>query len=66
MVYFGCTDKKLDGAKYLTNEFDNNVCKPLAQPSSLFCLLNKETKINIILPKKIDWSDFNFQIRFRY
>ena len=48
MVYLGCEDKVIDdNKKFLTNEFDKEICKPLAQPSSLFCLLNKEAKINI-------------------
>ena len=46
-VYLGCKDKVLDHTKYLTNELDNKVCKPLAQPLSLFCLLNEEAKIDI-------------------
>ena len=47
MVYLCCKDKGIDDTKYLMNELDNEICKPLAQPSSLFCLLNKEAKINI-------------------
>ena len=47
MVYLGCKDKVIDDTKYLTNELDKEICKPLAKPSSLFCLLNKEAKINI-------------------
>ena len=46
-AYLGCKDKVLDHTRYLTNELDNKVCIPLAQPSSLFYLLNEEAKINI-------------------
>ena len=48
-IYFGRQNKVNDDIKNLKNEIDNKVCKSLIQPSSLFCLLNEETIINIYL-----------------
>ena len=46
-VFLGSNHFENDWIKNQTKEFDNKVCKPLTKPSSLFCLLNEDTKINI-------------------
>ena len=46
-AYFGFKNIVPGDIKFLTNELNKEVCKPLSQPSSLFCLFNEETKIYI-------------------
>ena len=57
-VYFDFKDEVNNDTKNLTNEFDSQIWTPLTQPSSLFFLLNKETKIDICIPKELEiWTD---------
>ena len=46
-AYLSSKDIMPDNIKFLTNELNKEVCKPLFQSSSLFCLFNEETKIDI-------------------
>ena len=67
-VYFGRKDEAHDDIKNLTKEFDNKVCKPIIQPSTLFCLLKEKTIINIRIQDKLnvseDWNKINLQDKF--
>ena len=63
-VYFGRKDEVKYDIGDLTRKFDNKVCKSLDKPSSLFCLLNEETIIDICLRTVRDKYDNDLLIEF--